>query len=217
MSVLVPILQNRKWRWSGGHHTAEWRGQDLIPNIIGSKASALCLCQCYPVDESSETTEAWVDGMMADRQANQLCLDLSLFSKTPSYSTLPCHDLYGEQQRTPVFFFFFTFFLIWTIFQKVFIGFVTILLLLYVLVLEPWDIWDLSSWTRDGTCTPCTTGRRSLNPSPARRLSRAPVLKLICLSPSEPQVPESKSTTLEAISPGAVTTLPFPAKGQRGI
>ena len=129
----------------------------------------------------------------------------------------PAMTFTGNSKGLQSFFFFFTFFFNMDHFSKVFIGFVTILLPLYVLVLEPWDTWDLSSWTRDGTCTPCTTGRRSLNPSPARRLSRAPVLKLICLSPTEPQVPESKSTTLEAISPGAVTTLPFPAKGQRGI
>ena len=43
----------------------------------------------------------------------------------------------GNSKGLQSFFFFFTFFLIWTIFQKVFIGFVTILLLLYVLVLEP--------------------------------------------------------------------------------
>ena len=63
---------------------------------------------------------------------------------------------------------------------------------------------------------PCP-GRWSLHPSPAREVSQAPVLNLVCLIPSEPQVPESKSTALEAMSPGAVTMLPCPAKGQRGI
>ena len=61
------------------------------------------------------------------------------------------------------FFFYFLkiFFLMWTIF-KVFIKFVTILFLLYVLILWPRGMWDLSSLTRDRTCTPCI-GKRSLN------------------------------------------------------
>ena len=43
-----------------------------------------------------------------------------------------------------LFFFFKNFFLMWTIF-KVFIEFVTILLLFYVLVFWPRGMWDLSS------------------------------------------------------------------------
>ena len=46
------------------------------------------------------------------------------------------------------------FFLMWAIF-KVFIEFVTILLLFYVLVFWPRGTWDLSFPTRDQTCTPC--------------------------------------------------------------
>ena len=53
------------------------------------------------------------------------------------------------------------FFLMRAIF-KVFIEFVTILLLFYVLVFWPWGVWDLSSPTRDRTLIPCI-GRRSLN------------------------------------------------------
>ena len=45
---------------------------------------------------------------------------------------------------------------------KVFIEFVTVLLLFYVLVFWPRGMWDLSSLTRDWTCPPCI-GRRSLN------------------------------------------------------
>ena len=40
--------------------------------------------------------------------------------------------------------------------------FVTILPLFYVLVFWPWDLWDLSSLTRDQTRTVCL-GRRSFN------------------------------------------------------
>ena len=43
------------------------------------------------------------------------------------------------------------FFLMWTIFWKVCIEFVTILLLFYVLVYWPQGMWDLSSSTRDRT------------------------------------------------------------------
>ena len=49
----------------------------------------------------------------------------------------------------------------WTIF-KVFIEFITILLLFYVLSFGPGGMWDLSSQTRDRTQNPCI-GRRSLN------------------------------------------------------
>ena len=56
----------------------------------------------------------------------------------------------------------------WTIF-KVFIEFVTILLLFYVLVFWPQGMWDLSSPTRDRTRTHCV-GRRSLNHWTAREV-----------------------------------------------
>ena len=62
-----------------------------------------------------------------------------------------------------VFYFYFLesffFFLMWTIF-KVFIEYVTISLLFHVL--GSWDMWDLSSPTRDWTCTH-SIGRWSLN------------------------------------------------------
>ena len=49
----------------------------------------------------------------------------------------------------------------WTVF-KVFVEFVTILLLFYVLVLWPQGMLDLSSLTRDPQCTTCI-GRQNLN------------------------------------------------------
>ena len=64
-----------------------------------------------------------------------------------------------------IFFFFFLkiFFFFWCgpFFFKVFIEFVTILLLFYVLVFWPQGTWDLSSPTRGWTRTPCT-GRQNL-------------------------------------------------------
>ena len=50
------------------------------------------------------------------------------------------------------------FFLMWTVF-KVFTEFVTILLLFYVLVFWLQGMWELSSPTRDQTCTPPCIGR----------------------------------------------------------
>ena len=50
----------------------------------------------------------------------------------------------------------------WTI-LKVFIEFVTVLLLLYALVFWPCGMWDLSASTKDQTHIPCL-GRQSLNP-----------------------------------------------------
>ena len=74
-----------------------------------------------------------------------------------------------------VFFLEFFFFLMWTIF-KVFIEFVTILLLFYVLVFWPQGMWDLSSPARDRTRTPCT-GRRSLNHWTAREVLEDALLR----------------------------------------
>ena len=54
------------------------------------------------------------------------------------------------------FFFFCKMFLMWTIFSKVFTGFVTVVLLFYGLFFWPGGMWDLSSLTRDRTHTPCT-------------------------------------------------------------
>ena len=53
------------------------------------------------------------------------------------------------------------FFLMLTIFKD-FIECVTILLLFYVSVFQPWDMWDRSPPTRDPTLSPCT-GMQSLN------------------------------------------------------
>ena len=73
----------------------------------------------------------------------------------------------------------------WTIF-KVFIEFVTILLLFYVLVLWPRGMWDLSSLTRDWTRTPCI-GRQSPNHWTAREV---PIFYIYLRKPS--QVGKSK-------------------------
>ena len=56
--------------------------------------------------------------------------------------------------------------LLWVIF-KVYIEFVTILLLSYVLLFWPQDMWDVSFAIPDQTCTPCN-GRQSLNHWTAR-------------------------------------------------
>ena len=64
--------------------------------------------------------------------------------------------------------YYYYFFLMWTIF-KVFIEFVTILLLFYALFFWPWGMWDPSSPTRDWTCTPCI-GRWSLNHGTTREV-----------------------------------------------
>ena len=71
---------------------------------------------------------------------------------------------HGEELRLPApswVFFFFKIFLMWTTF-KVFIEFVTVLILFYLLVFWLRGMWDLGSLTRDRTRTPCI-GRRSLN------------------------------------------------------
>ena len=71
------------------------------------------------------------------------------------------------------------FFLMWTI-LKVFVEFVTILLLFYILVFWLQGTWDLSFPTRDWTCTPCT-GRQSLNHWSAREVPAMLVHFMHCL------------------------------------
>ena len=68
-------------------------------------------------------------------------------------------------------------FLVWTIF-KVFIEFVTTLLLFYILVFWPQDMWDLSFPIKDRTHTLCI-GRRSLNHWTAREVSQ--ISLFVCL------------------------------------
>ena len=77
----------------------------------------------------------------------------------------------------PLFYFilFLKIFLMWTIF-KVFIEFVTVLLLFYVLVFWPQGMWDLSSPTRDWTLTHCI-GRWSLNYWTTREFPWSSILK----------------------------------------
>ena len=60
---------------------------------------------------------------------------------------------------------------------KVFIEFVTILLLLYVLIFWPQDMWGLSSPTRGQTHTSCP-GRQSLNHQTTREISSFLLLQL---------------------------------------
>ena len=58
---------------------------------------------------------------------------------------------------SPLYFSPFFFFLIWTI-KKIFIEFVTILLLFHVLTFGPQGMWDLHSLTGDGIGTCCRAG-----------------------------------------------------------
>ena len=78
---------------------------------------------------------------------------LSTVMRTPNIESI---DLFNFV------FFFFRFFLCVCGPFKVFIEFVTVLLLFYVLVFWLRGMWNLSSPTRDRTCTPCI-GRQSLN------------------------------------------------------
>ena len=57
----------------------------------------------------------------------------------------------------------------WTI-LKVFIEFVTILLLFYVLYFWLRGVWDLSSLTRDPTCTPALEGKVLTTGPPGKSL-----------------------------------------------
>ena len=81
---------------------------------------------------------------------------------------LKCKPMWSDFRTC---FFLSFFFLMWTI-LKVFIEFVTILLLPCVLNFWPWGMWKLSSQTRNWTHTSCI-GRQSLNHWMAREEPRA--------------------------------------------
>ena len=75
------------------------------------------------------------------------------------------------------FFFFLRFFFGHGSFFKIFIEFVTILLLFYVLVFRPQDMWGLSSPTRGQTHT-SSPGRQSLNHQTTREISSSLLLQI---------------------------------------
>ena len=89
----------------------------------------------------------------------QLCLPLIVIVEDISYCPI-CLRIWIFLNLDFSFSLIFKIFLMWTIF-KVFIEFVTILLLFYVSFFWPRSMWDLSSPTRDRTHTPWV-GRRSL-------------------------------------------------------
>ena len=90
--------------------------------------------------------------------------------------------------------FFFAFFLMWHIF-KVFVGFVTVLLLFYALFFWPWVMWDPRSPTRDWTHTPCM-GRWSLNHWTAMKV---PFLFLFTRGPA-PSITKAKTKGLRQLN-----------------
>ena len=73
-----------------------------------------------------------------------------------------------SQKLNLLIFMFLKIFLTCTIF-KVFIEFVTVLLLFYVLVFHSWGLWDLRSPTRHQTWTPCSE-KQSLNQCTVREV-----------------------------------------------
>ena len=84
------------------------------------------------------------------------------------------------------------------------------MLLFYVLVFWPRGMWDLSSLTRDRTCSPCT-GRQSLNRWATREVPLVFIFKMRKLRPREPvfwtpgpQVPISLGCFLTVLSSFAV-------------
>ena len=79
-------------------------------------------------------------------------------------------DLLGSRALVEIFFKIF-FFNVYHL--KVFIEFVTILLLLYILVFWPRGLWDRSSPARNGTCIPASEGEALITRLP----DKSPLLK----------------------------------------
>ena len=84
-----------------------------------------------------------------------------LWGRTESDTTEQLSSSSSSSNSSSCHFFSRFFFWMWTIF-KVFIEFVTILLLCYFLVVWPWSRWDLTSLDSNQTHTPCI-GSWSLN------------------------------------------------------
>ena len=99
------------------------------------------------------------------------CDLMTNFSAVFGFLFLFCVSIVDFQYMvTMKFFFFFPLKIFWCgPILKSLLNFVTTLLLFYILVFWPQGIWDLSSLTRDRTCTPCI-GRRSLNHWTAREV-----------------------------------------------
>ena len=97
--------------------------------------------------------------------------------------------------------FFLNNFLLWTIFFNIFIEFVTILLLFYVLVFWREGMWDLSSPTRDQTCTLCL-GRPSFNHWTTREVPSS-----LC---NLRKVPPSHPAECSLLHPGSGASSPHP-------
>ena len=97
-----------------------------------------------------------------------------------------------------VVFFLLDFVCVWTIF-KVFIEFVTILLLFYVLVYWPRGMWHLSSLFRDQTCTPCI-GRQSFNHWTTREAPTQCLFEFTGAQRGEADCPRSHSSMCWALA-----------------
>ena len=89
---------------------------------------------------------------------------------------------------------------------KVFIEFITTLLLFYVLVFWPQGMWDLSSLPRDGTCIPCI-GRQSLNDWATRE---APQVIFVSVNGSSLAPPPSSTALSPSEPPPIIPFIPYP-------
>ena len=126
-----------------------------------------------PFRSTEEKTELTTAGICSEKKINYPVADMQ--NSIPSF--VPCHQTILMKSefysQILLFFKFFFFFLMWAII-KVFIGFATILLLFYGVFWRgggSQHMWDLSSQTRDRTCTPCIE-RQSLNHWITRKVPR---------------------------------------------
>ena len=124
-----------------------------ITTLLTSHADRDCICSDRLAGEHNVPQPSIWSGFI---QAVVLALQGSGFK-------LICHlKFYSPRtEKKKLYFFFF----------RVFIEFVTRLLLFYVLVFWPWGMWDLSSPPRDGTHIPCIR-RQSLSPCTTREVPR---------------------------------------------
>ena len=169
------------------HHLETWVPSSRLPHDLRWLLERLQWSHSYPNTE----WETWGGGK--EKNEGEICV--SCFSLLK--------ELSWKSQVTTFFRTFFFFFLMWTIF-KVFIEFVTILLLFPVLDFWLWGMWDLNSLTWCQTCTPCT-GRRSPNRWTSREVANNFLISLLTAVAPHSSTPAWKIPWME--EPGGLQSM----------
>ena len=156
-------------------------------SLVCSRPSCLIWWSCFSIkEENSESRKSWspwnhdLEGWAESREPEEHNVyEHILESQTRRAETMRAPVLTKSVTFRKFFFFFLRFFKMWIIF-KVFVEFVTILLVFYVLGFCLQGMWDLNCPARNQTCTPCARSC-CLNHQPLREVPGSH-LNVLCLS-----------------------------------